>query len=43
VRLRPVPTQRRTWRRRLGLIDADLPGDLLSGLEARQHWARFGL
>jgi signal peptide peptidase SppA len=43
VRLRPVPTQRRTWRRRLGLIDADLPGDLLAGLEARQMWARFGL
>jgi signal peptide peptidase SppA len=43
VRLRPVPTQRRTWRRRLGLIDADLPGDLLAGLEARQHWTRFGL
>jgi signal peptide peptidase SppA len=44
VRLRPVPTQRRSvLRRRLGLIDTDLPGELLSGLEARQHWARFGL
>jgi signal peptide peptidase SppA len=43
VRLRPVPTQRRTWRRRLGLIESDLPGDLLAGLEARQLWARFGL
>jgi signal peptide peptidase SppA len=48
VRLRPIATQRRTWRRRLGLIEpaawsADLAGDLLAGLEARQMWARFGL
>ncbi len=48
VRLRPVPTQRRTWRRRLGLVDratwsTDLAGDLIAGLEARQHWSRFGL
>jgi signal peptide peptidase SppA len=43
VRLRPVATQRRTWRRRLGLVDADLVGDLWSSLEARQLWARFGL
>jgi len=48
VRLRPVPTQRRTWRRRLGLVErapwsADLVGDLLAGIEARQHWGRFGL
>ena len=43
VRLRAIATQRRTWRRRLGLIEPDLPGDLLAGLEARQHWSRFGL
>ncbi|MEJ0067869.1 MAG: S49 family peptidase [Pseudomonadota bacterium] len=44
VRLRPVPTQRRTWRRRLGLtIEGDVLGDILSGVEERQHWARFGL
>ncbi|MBI3513326.1 MAG: S49 family peptidase [Proteobacteria bacterium] len=48
VRLRPVATQRRTWRRRLGLVapapwSADLVGDLMAGLEERQHWARFGL
>src|SRR5581483_3470096 len=43
VRLRPVPTQRRGWRRRLGLVDGDWSGDLLAGLEARQLWARFGL
>ena len=48
VRLRPIATQRRTWRRRLGLVErapwsADLVGDLLAGLEERQHWTRFGL
>ena len=43
VRLRPVPTQRRSWRRRLGVVDADLVGDLWGSLEARQLWARFGL
>src|SRR5258708_5156192 len=41
VRLRAVPTQRRTWRRRLGLAErgawpAELVGDLMAGLEERQ-------
>jgi signal peptide peptidase SppA len=43
VRLRPVPTQRRGWRRRLGLVEPDLVGELWGSLEARQMWARFGL
>ena len=48
VRLRPIATQRRTWRRRLGLFGApalsgDLASELIAGLEERQHWARFGL
>jgi signal peptide peptidase SppA len=43
VRLRPIPTQRRTWRRRLGLIEGDVVGDALASIEERQHWARFGL
>lgn len=44
VRLRVVPTQRSSWRRRLGLVErGDMLGDMVAGLEARQHWARFGL
>ena len=44
VRLRVVPTQGRSWRRRLGLLERDdLLGELLAGLEARQLWTRFGL
>ncbi len=44
VRLRAIPTQRRSWRRRFGLVEADdLVGELAAGLEARQQWARFGL
>jgi signal peptide peptidase SppA len=44
VRLRPVVTQRSSWRRRLGLLERGDPlGELIAGLEARQHWARFGL
>jgi serine protease SohB len=43
VRLRPVPTQRRSWRRRLGMVEPDLVAELWGSLEARQMWARFGL
>jgi len=43
VRLRPVPTQRRSWRRRLGMVEPDLVGELWGSLEARQMWGRFGL
>jgi signal peptide peptidase SppA len=45
VRLRAIPTQRRSWLRRLGLpgVDGDWAADVLAGLEARQHWSRFGL
>jgi signal peptide peptidase SppA len=48
VRLRPIAAQRRTWRRRLGVLDpTGAPGDLVShliaGLEEREHWSRLGL
>jgi signal peptide peptidase SppA len=46
VRLRPVPTARRSWWRRLGRVEdggGDLLGVLVAGLEARAAWARFGL
>ncbi len=44
VRLRVVPTQRSSWRRRLGLLEhGDPVGGLIAGLEARLLWARFGL